>query len=133
MFIVTTAGSQAMSTGPTDVCKTPAPPPSSPIPLPYPNMAMAATAMPITKTVFVCGMPALIKGSVMQISSGDEAGVSGGVVSGKFIGTVEITVSSVITKFEGEYAAYAGCMTKHNGGNTVGALIASQSTVQVRG
>ncbi len=130
--ITTIAGSQAVSTGPTDVCKVPAPP-ASPIPTPLPNIAMTATAMPVTLTVYVCGVPALTNASVLQISSGDEVGVAGGLVSGKFIGPAEILLSSVITKFNGEYVAYAGCTTQANDGNTIGALTPDQCTVMVGG
>lgn len=130
--VITIDKSQAVATGPTDICKVPAPP-ASPIPTPLPNIAMAATAMPTTITVFVCGVPALTKASECKISSGDEVGLAGGVMSGKNMGPAKAVIASVITKFNGNYVVYVGCGATINGTNTVGAFTPGQATVMVGG
>src|SRR5574344_1534490 len=83
MFALTLDGGQCMSTPP-DVCNTPAPP-SSPVPMPYVNIFDAKDVSPSTasKKVFICGAGALTVKSETTRSSGDEAGVNGGVVCGK--------------------------------------------------
>jgi len=126
MFAVTKQGGQCM--GMPDVCKTPAPP-APPIPIPYPNIGMPMMGNPATMKVLVCGMPALTKASKITISSGDEAGLAGGVVSGKNMGPVEFILSSLKVKFEGNPSVRLGDTTKHNDGNIVGAVLAPGQVV----
>lgn len=84
-----------------DVCKTPAPP-AGPIPIPYPNMAQSSDTDQGTKTVKVNGNPAMTKASNFKMSSGDEAGSLGGVVSNKTKGKAYPQLYSMNVKFEGE-------------------------------
>lgn len=65
-----------------DVCKTP----PFAIPAPFPNMAMNAMAIPTYYTVLIMGQPELNIGAMYAISSGDEGGTMGGVVSQIIIG-----------------------------------------------
>lgn len=76
-----------------DVCLTPAPP-GPPVPIPYPNIAMSQNADKGAKTVTVDGNPMLVQGSVFATSTGDEAGVNGGVMSGMTKGEAEFIVGS---------------------------------------
>jgi hypothetical protein len=129
MFAVTKENGQCMAMP--DVCMTPAPP-SSPVPMPYPNIAMPMMGNPATTKVMIHGMPALTKASSISISSGDEAGVNGGVSSGTDMGQVEFALSSQKVKLEGNFAVRLSDMTKHNGGNAVGNVLApSQPVVMV--
>lgn len=121
MFAVTKQGGQCM--GMPDVCKTPAPP-APPVPIPYPNMAMPPMGNPATTKVLIGGMPALTKASKITLSSGDEPGVAGGVISGKNMGPAEFVLSSMVVIFEGNPAVRLGDMTKHNDGNIVGSVLA---------
>lgn len=121
MFAVTKQGGQCM--GMPDVCKTPAPP-APPVPIPYPNMAMPPMGNPATTKVLIGGMPALTKASNITLSSGDEPGVAGGVVSGKNMGPAEFVLSSMVVMLEGNPAVRLGDMTKHNDGNIVGSVLA---------
>lgn len=121
MFAVTKQGGQCM--GMPDVCKTPAPP-APPVPIPYPNMAMPPMGNPATTKVLIGGMPALTKASKITLSSGDEPGVAGGVVSGKNMGPAEFVLSSMVVMLEGNPAVRLGDMTKHNDGNIVGSVLA---------
>lgn len=115
-FITTKAGGmcQAMP----DVCKTPAPP-AGPIPIPYPNIANCnqATAGTCAQNVSIEGSPLLHKGSEIPMSSGDEAGSAGGVVSGKIKGETTFKKFSSKVKVEGQAVVYQTCMTAQNGKN----------------
>lgn len=129
MFAVTKQNGQCMAMP--DVCKTPAPP-GPPIPLPYPNIAMPMLGNPATTKVLICGMPALHKASKITISSGNEAGVAGGVASGENLGPAEFIMGSAKVKLEGNPAVRLGDTTKQNDGNAVGAVLApSQNVVMI--
>ncbi|MEY4575388.1 MAG: hypothetical protein RL701_91 [Pseudomonadota bacterium] len=67
-----------------DVCKTPSAS-GTPVPVPYPNIAMSSDLVAGTTTVTVDGQMAAIQGSKFVKSTGDEAGVAGGVISSVFI------------------------------------------------
>jgi hypothetical protein len=88
-------GHVAVSSGPNDVCKTPAPPAPAPVPLPYPNVAVSATMGPgyTTKTL-VMGTPMWTKKGKTAISNGDQPGVALGIISNKIMGMCEIVMSS---------------------------------------
>jgi hypothetical protein len=129
MFAVTKQNGQCMAMP--DVCKTPAPP-APPIPIPYPNLAMPMMGNPCTTKVLIGGMPVLTKASKIPMSSGDEAGVAGGVVSGANMGEVAFVSFSMAVKLEGNPVVKLGDATKHNGGNGVGAVLApSQAVVMI--
>lgn len=135
-FALTNAGGTLMSTGPTDVCKTPAPP-GSPVPIPYPNVAqmtMADTAK-LCKKVKIAGAKAATVKTQTKTSNGDEPGTAGGVVSNKNMGPCGFLKGSMAVKMEGSPAVRLGDQTKHNGhpnNNTMGAAIApSQTKVRI--
>lgn len=104
------------TTGPLDVCKTPAPP-AGPIPMPYPNISMCNQADPskCTQKVKVVNQPALTKDSQIPSSTGDEAGSAGGVVSGTIKGPTLWKRFSTKVKMEGVNVVYQLCNTTHNG------------------
>lgn len=119
-----------------DVCKTPAPPAPF-VPVPYPNIAMPNQANPgtMTKKVKIQNQPAVQKGTEIPMSSGDEAGSIGGMVSSQIKGPAKYKRASAKVKFEGKAAAYVTCMTGQNGSNAnmpAGAqLVPSQTKVIV--
>lgn len=88
------SGHTAVSCGPTDVCKTPAPPAPAPVPIPYPNIAVSATMGPgyTTKTL-VMGTPMWTKKGKTAISNGDQPGVALGITSNKIMGMCQITMA----------------------------------------
>jgi len=98
-----------------DVCNTPTP--AGPVPIPYPNIAMLAqTVLPTAAmTVMIGGLNAVVETTEIMMSSGDDAGVAGGVVSGMFIGPAQVTLGSVTVLMAGRGAAYLGSITAHNG------------------
>lgn len=129
MFAVTKQAGQCMAMP--DVCKTPAPP-GPPIPIPYPNIAMPMMGNPTTLKVLIAGMPALTKASKITISNGDQAGVAGGVMSGKMMGAAEFTMGSMTVRLEGNPAVRLSDPTKQNEGNAIGSVLApSQAVVMI--
>src|SRR4029453_17730992 len=63
-----------------DVCKTPAAP--SPLPIPYPNIGQSSDTSQGPTTVKTDGQMPMVKTAKYMKSSGDEAGVAGGVFWG---------------------------------------------------
>lgn len=99
-----------------DVCKTPAPP-APPVPVPYPNTGMLMMATPTTcsKKVKIMAMPVVVLGTKIPMTTGDEAGAAGGVVSGTIKGPVMFTRGSVKVQVEGQPVVYQTCTTGQNG------------------
>ncbi len=104
-----------MCMGPLDPCKTPTP--AGPIPIPYPNIAQTEMANPAScsKKVFFAGMPAMNLKSEWKMSNGDQAGVAGGVISGKIMGEVKFGMGSMKVMIQGAPAAMQMSVTLHNG------------------
>jgi hypothetical protein len=121
-----------------DVCNTPAPP-SSPVPIPYPNIAQLGQASPVTdaggKELLIgpAGDYALLKGSKVNTSSGDEAGSAGGLSSGGIKGPCEITggSSSVVYGPDGIGVARFLETTSQNDGNATGTVLSAFPMVLV--
>ena len=109
----TTQGGQCMAMP--DVCKTPTP--AGPVPIPYPNIAMPmqADVGTCTKKVTIACAPALTLNSQITMTSGDEAGSAGGVVSGKIKGPAKYSQGSMKVMLEGAPAVYMTSPTQHNG------------------
>jgi hypothetical protein len=105
-----------MCQGMPDVCKVPAPP-APPIPTPFPNIGQLATAVKFSVKVKFGGMPAVVETSEIPMSQGDEAGVAGGVVSGKNMDKIVFKKGSMKVLVEGKGCCYLTCMTAHNGAN----------------
>jgi hypothetical protein len=125
MSFASTMG-QGMCMGVPDVCNTPSP--AGPIPIPYPNIGQLAMADPGTcaQKVFIVNKPAATTQTIITLSSGDEPGVAGGVVSGQNMGPVAFKVGSSVVSIEGNPAAYMGSMTGHNGNSNANMPAGSQ-------
>jgi len=97
-----------------DVCKTPTP--AGPVPIPYPNIAMLnqASGGTCSSKVKIVGNKAVTQDTEITMSSGDEAGSVGGVVSNKIKGPAKFTQGSGKVKIEGKGAAYLGAMVGQN-------------------
>lgn len=100
-----------------DVCKTPAPP-APPIPIPYPNIAKSSDTAKGTKKVKCDGNPTCVKDSNFRMSTGDEPGSIGGIISNKVKGKAEFVLFSMNVKFEGKNVARAFDIMLHNDKNT---------------
>ena len=115
MFAVTTKMGGTATAFP-DTCKTPAPP-APPIPTPYPNLGQFAQANPGTcsKKVKILNQPVVHLQSQIPMTSGDEAGSAGGVVSGTIKGPAMPKRGSAKVKVEGIAVVFHTCTTAHNG------------------
>lgn len=101
MRTVVHASSNGICMGFPDVCKTPAPP-APPIPIPYPNIAMSSDTAQGSSKVKCDGNPVMLKDSNFKMSTGDEAGSIGGIMSSKIKGKAEFQMYSFDVKFEGK-------------------------------
>jgi hypothetical protein len=117
-----------------DVCLTPAPP-APPIPIPYPNLAQVASTDGAIDKVLIENKETVTEGSKVPNSSGDEAGVKGGVVSGKNMDQVQPKMFSSVVFAKGKKVVMLTSMSAHNGSSAnmpAGAMIApSQGKVIV--
>lgn len=113
-------GSGGMSLVFPDVCKTPAPPAPSPIPIPYPNLGKSSDTVMGPNTVKTDGQMPMVKGSKYVMSSGDEPGVAGGVLSSVFKQECEFLMYSFDVKFEGKNVCRMGDPLWHNKKNIMG-------------
>jgi len=101
-----------------DVCKTPIGP--SVVPIPYPNLGQSADTSKGPKSITINGEMPMVKGAKYSISSGDEAGVANGIVSGKIKGECEFMMYSFDVKFEGKNVCRMGDPLWHNKKNILG-------------
>jgi hypothetical protein len=119
-----------MCLGTPDVCKTP----PLEIPVPYVNIAQLAICTNVVVHVLVKMRPAVVQGSSIPISSGDEAGATGGVISAMFIGPAQPRTQSSKVYFGGRKAVYSGCTWGMNGTNAnvpMGMQVAPSQTAVV--
>lgn len=100
-----------------DTCKTPAPP-APPVPIPYPNVALSADTTQGSTEVKMDGNPIMLQGSNFKMSTGDEAGSVGGVVSGCIKGKAEFVAYSIDVTVEGKSVPRnADPMVQNKGGS----------------
>ncbi|MCW5633130.1 MAG: DUF4150 domain-containing protein [Rubrivivax sp.] len=112
-------GSGGMSLVFPDVCKTPAPP-AGPIPIPYPNIGKAADTSQGTTKVKADGQMVMVKGAKYMMSTGDEPGSVGGVISGVFKQECEFLMYSFNVMLEGKNVCRMGDPLWHNKKNICG-------------
>ncbi|MEM9194159.1 MAG: PAAR-like domain-containing protein [Myxococcota bacterium] len=107
-----------MAQGVPDVCKVPAPP-APPVPTPFPNIANLPMANPgtCTKLVKIMNMPVVTVATQVPLSSGDEAGVAGGLVSGVNMNACTFKMGSIKLYIEGNAAITQLKTSGHNGSN----------------
>jgi hypothetical protein len=113
-----------------DVCLTPMG--NSIPPIPYPNIAQGATANPGTaaQKVLISGAPAHTLQTIIPTSSGDEAGVCGGVMSGSIMGPSRHVMGANNVLIGGHPATKMTDQTGQNGSsqNVSGSTIAPAQT-----
>jgi hypothetical protein len=136
MFGISTKAAGQCDTTP-DTCNTPSP--TGPVPIVYPNMAMLTQANPgtLSTKVKIENQSACTKSTVITMTSGDEAGTAGGLVSGMFKGPAQFKKGSATVTIEGQPAVFQTCTVGQNGTNAnapVGVqTVTSQSKVTVTG
>lgn len=116
----------AVSPGPLDICKTPAPPAPAPIPMPYPNVAVSTMMGPgySTKT-FIVGTPAMTSKSKIAISNGMQPGVALGLISNQIMGMAKPIMTSFDVKVEGGGVVRTLDKASSNGDNCFGSNFVS--------
>ena len=111
-------GSNGTSTVFPDVCKTPTS--GGPVPVPYSNTGKSSDASAGPTTITCEGAMPMVKGAKYSMTSGDEAGSVGGVVSGSTKGEAEFMAYSFDVKFDGKNVCRLGDALFHNKKNTMG-------------
>ena len=116
-----------MAMGMPDVCKTP----PFAIPAPFPNIGNNAMAIPTYFTIMINCMPELNTGGQYAITSGDEAGAMGGVVSQVIIGPSRPLMGSTCYCVGGMPSWRMTDPTMHNLSNAPGIGMAPSQTVKI--
>ena len=101
-----------------DVCQTPTP--AGPVPIPYPNIGQSSDTSQGPKQVTVDGVMPMVKDAKYQMTTGDEAGSVGGVMSGVIKGEAEFMMYSFDVKFEGNNVCRMGDPMFQNKKNAMG-------------
>lgn len=96
-----------------DVCKVPTP--GGPVPTPFVNSAQDSMLTKGSKSVTINGHPVALTDSELSVSSGDEPGTAGGLISSKFKGKLAWGSGSVDVKIEGKGIVRFLDVTLHNG------------------
>ena len=99
-----------------DTCLTPSN--AGPVPVAYPNTGTCAQALLFSVKVKFVMKEVLTLQSQIPMSSGDEAGSNGGVVSGMFKGPVLFKRGSSKVFIEGSPCEFHTVTTGHNGSNS---------------
>lgn len=120
-----------------NICLTPVPG-SSPVPIPYPSIAMLTDAEEISSNVTVGGKGVILADtSVVNTTSGDEAGSDGGTTSMVNGGKCEFPQGSSSVQINGKAVVRMGDQTHQNvgdsGPNAFGSVLAGNASVLVGG
>lgn len=125
MYANTSGGGTNQAT--VDVCNTPSS--SGVTPITYTNTSQGSGGTNVATNILINGMTAHNMGTSISTSNGDEAGVSGGVVSGTFINSTRFTSGSYTVLFGSSPATKLTSVTIQNSTNSVGATISPAQTV----
>lgn len=98
-----------------DVCQVPGP--TGPLPTPFPNTAQCRDAEGTVDSVVVENKDVIVESSTIPMSSGDEPGTAGGVVSGVFRGPASFTTASSKIYAKGKRVVIHLAVSAHNGTN----------------
>ncbi len=101
-----------------DVCKTPSP--GGPVPIPYPNVGRSSDTTAGPRSVKIEGKMPMVKGAKYRMTTGDEAGSVGGVMSNCIKGVCEFMMYSFDIKIEGKNVCRLGDPLFHNKKNIMG-------------
>ncbi|API87215.1 DUF4150 domain-containing protein [Francisella uliginis] len=112
MFYLIVAG-EGFSMGDADICKTP--PEGEPIP--YPNMAQLCQMEGFAENFTIAGQFVGTLQSTIPMSTGDEAGELGGVISEEESGECKPMEGSELVLVNGEPAQHTGVAQSHNSMN----------------
>ena len=114
MSFATTSGG-GLDLGLPDVCL--------PGPVPYPNTASRAMGVGVADAILMAGAPAHNLGTVVPLSTGDSAGVLGGVSSGTNMGASRRITHCKTILLKGKPGVRLGAQGTQNNGNCTGTTI----------
>jgi hypothetical protein len=115
-----------MSLGFPDVCLTPTP--VGPIPVPYPNTAQQNMGTPAVMNVLFGGGLAHNLGTKIPQTTGDNAGVNGGVASGTVMGPCQHVTGAFTVLVGGMPASRMTSVSIQNSTNCPGVALAPSQT-----
>lgn len=118
---------QTQVAAPPDVCKTPVPG-GPPVPVPYVNSAQDAQLANGSKRTTIGGHPVALEDSYIALSTGDEPGTAGGIISSKVKGKLTWASSSPDVRIEGKGVVRFMDVTQHNGNSFNTAFIQNGGT-----
>lgn len=119
-----------MDLGFPDVCLTPAPP-APPIPVPYPNIANGPMGVSAVYNVLMSCMPVHNLGTVIPLTSGDNAGVGMGVASGTVMGKCQAVTGAFTVLIGGKPVTRMTSMSMANSTNCPTSVRLAPSQVSV--
>ncbi|HEX5656655.1 MAG TPA: DUF4150 domain-containing protein [Polyangiales bacterium] len=125
--IVHSGSGQTQVAAPPDVCKTPVPG-GPPVPVPYVNSAKDAQLANGSKRTTIGGHPIALEDSYIALSTGDEPGTAGGIISSKVKGKLTWASSSPNVRVEGKGVVRFMDVTQHNGNSFNTAFIQNGGT-----
>jgi len=96
-----------------DVCKVPSS--AGPVPTPFPNTGQCRDAQGAVDSILVQAKAILVESSKIPMSSGDEAGTAGGILSGMFMGPVVFKTACSKVYAKGKRVVMMTATTGHNG------------------
>jgi uncharacterized Zn-binding protein involved in type VI secretion len=118
--LAVTQNSNHKAVAPLDVCLTPVGPNLAP--MPYVNMAPSSHLKGGSATVRIGGARVMLAGSQLRPSTGNEAGVGGGIKSKVTRGPAEPVQTSLWVRIEGAHVVRQGDVVFQNGKNTLGTM-----------
>lgn len=101
-----------------DVCLTPTS--GGSVPIPYTNTGKSSDTSEGPNDVTTDGCMPMVKDAKYKVTTGDEPGVDGGIISGVFTDVCEFLAYSFDVKFEGRNVCRLGDALFHNDKNTMG-------------
>lgn len=116
-------GSGDKAIGGPDVCKTQVG--TAVVPIPYPNFTDSGKLTGGSTSVKIQGKPAMMKGSKLASSNGDDVGSLGGIISGVNKSEAEAITYSFNVKIEGKNVVRGFDALTHNKKNAMGTILGS--------
>jgi hypothetical protein len=104
--------------------------PPVPTPTPFANLALCRDAESTSSRVLACNKEVVVESSVIPMSSGDEPGAGGGLLSGLCMGPARFTSYSGRVYAEGKKVVIHTSVTGQNGhsANAVGCQVSPSQT-----
>lgn len=115
-----TKSSGAIAKAELDICLTPQGPAA--IPVVYRNHASASNLSSGSKTVKISNSEIMLQKSTISHSSGNEAGILGGIISKSTRGKTRALQYSRRVFIQGQRVVLNGCITLQNNGNAIGKI-----------